>query len=352
MRSFSVRIIPNNEAGTWASLEAKIAAIKAFYAPVCDLNITLGPSKLTPQFAPYEPSSGGTSVYRVDEAWYEANVSPLAQGADIVMFVVPPSDHPNVVTLMGLDYYQEGKMGETTVFSDETSHVYVAGVDQGETFVNYACHELSHHFYGLLAKTDNTHPNFYGGTPEKVLADFDFNERQLEWYQLLIQKLEQEIGLLKSRQVPPIGDPAPPQSQNSASGSTQTPNPTPTSFPARITQWAAVIAKEEGANPTSHNPGNLKISSLTKSWGATQGHPASDGGYLCQFQTEDAGFTALCNFLVLGAENQLLAFHTPEARTLSGFTKIFAGNPPSGYTDAIVQAMGGDPNVQISTFLS
>ena len=48
----------------------------------------------------------------------------------------------------------------------------------------------------------------------------------------------------------------------------------------------------------------------------------------------------------------LLAFHAPEARTPSGFTKIYASNPPQGYIDAIVQAMGGDPNVQISTFLS
>jgi plasmid stabilization system protein ParE len=55
---------------------------------------------------------------------------------------------------------------------------------------------------------------------------------------------------------------------------------------------------------------------------------------------------------VLGCENQLLDFHSPDARTLAGFTKIYAGNPPQRYIDAIVQAMGGDPNVQISMFLS
>jgi hypothetical protein len=54
----------------------------------------------------------------------------------------------------------------------------------------------------------------------------------------------------------------------------------------------------------------------------------------------------------LGAEDQLLDFHMAAARTLAGFTKVYAGNPPASYTDAIVQAMGGDPNVQISTFLS
>jgi hypothetical protein len=37
---------------------------------------------------------------------------------------------------------------------------------------------------------------------------------------------------------------------------------------------------------------------------------------------------------------------------LEQFTIVYAGNPPQGYIDAIVQAMGGDPNVQISTFLT
>ena len=142
MRSFNVRILANNEAGTWQSWPEKIAAIKAFYAPACELDITLTPTTLAPQFALYEPSSG--PVYRVDESWYEANVLPLAQGADMVIFVVPPTDHPNLVTLFGLDYYQQGKTGELTLFSDETSHTYDNEVDQGETAVVFACHEISH----------------------------------------------------------------------------------------------------------------------------------------------------------------------------------------------------------------
>jgi len=228
MRTFNVSVFANNEAATWASWLEKIAAIKAFYAPVCELNITLIPTTLTPQFAPYEPSSGSGTVYRVDEAWYEANVIPLAQGADIAMFIVPPTDHPNIVTLMGLDFYQQGKIGETTVFTDETSHTYVNEIDQGETLVNYACHELSHHFYGLLAKTDNTHLYFFAGTPAKVLADFDFDEQELAWYQQVAQDLETELGLLKARQIPPIGDVAPQQQQNSAITATQSPEPTQT----------------------------------------------------------------------------------------------------------------------------
>jgi zinc knuckle protein len=346
MRPFNVRIVANNQAGTWQSWPEKIAAIKAFYASVCDLNIELIATQLTPQFAPYQPSSTGTT-YRVDEAWYEANVLLLAPGDDIVLFVVPPTDHPSLITLMGLEYYQQGKPGELTVFSDETSHTYIfengADVDQGETVVNYGCHEIAHYFYALLAKTDNTHLYFFAGTPEKVLADFNFDEAELGWYQQLVQDLEEELGLLKAREIPPNGDLTPSQSQKTPPQSVASPETTQPTIPARITQWAAIIAKEEGANPDLHNPGNLGYSTLTASWGATKGPAKTDGGFLCQFADETAGLTALCNFLVLGCEDQLLDFHAPEARTLAGFTKIYAGNPPQGYIDAIVQAMGGEP---------
>lgn len=131
-----------------------------------------------------------------------------------------------------------------------------------------------------------------------------------------------------------------------------TPTPAPATLPATITKWAAAIAIGEGANPTLHNPGNLKYSTLTASWGAKKGPTASDGGNLCQFADENAGQTALCNFLVLGCEDELTAFHAPAARILQGFTEIYVGNPPQGYIDRIVETLGVPADTQISTFLS
>jgi hypothetical protein len=348
MPTYKVSVLANNDAGTWASWPEKIAAIKAFYASKCNLEITLTPTQLTPQFAPYGPISSSGNVYRVDETWYEENVNPLAAGADLILFVVPPTDHPTDVTLIGLDVYQQGKPGELTVFSDENSHTYVNEIDQGETVVVYAEHELSHAFYGILGKTDNTHLYFYAGTPEKVLADFDFDEALLSDYQQLIQALELKLGLLKARQIPPQADTAP-QPQNSAPTATPTPA---TTFPPQILAWATIIGKEEGANPTLDNPGDLKLSDLTKSWGAIQGFAATDGGFMAKFPTEQVGEIALCDFLVLGCQDGLLAFHSPAARTLAGFMQIFAGNPPAAYVDAIVMGMGVPADTQISTFLT
>ena len=123
-------------------------------------------------------------------------------------------------------------------------------------------------------------------------------------------------------------------------------------FTPMIETWANAIAKEEGAESISNNPGNLKYSTLTASWGASRGRQATDGGFLCQFLSYQSGYNALCNFLTLGCEDMLVAFHAPTARTLQGFTVIYAGNPPEGYIQGIIEALGVPGDTQISTFLA
>ncbi len=124
----------------------------------------------------------------------------------------------------------------------------------------------------------------------------------------------------------------------------------PTPFPRMIEKWANAITKWEGANPISNNPGNLKYSTLTASWGGTMGHPAADGGHFCHFATPQAGHNALCHLLILAAQNQLIAYH--QARTLRQFTVVFAGNPPEGYIKGICDFLGVGGGVLISSFLS
>jgi hypothetical protein len=61
--------------------------------------------------------------------------------------------------------------------------------------------------------------------------------------------------------------------------------------------------------------------------GSLERSRCKDGGFLATFKTDQAGQAALCSFLVLGCEDELVAFHAPAARTLAGFTKIYAGSP-------------------------
>ncbi len=124
----------------------------------------------------------------------------------------------------------------------------------------------------------------------------------------------------------------------------------PPTTPSKIEGWANAIAIEEGAHPSSNNPGNLKYSTLTASWGATKGRQALDGGYLCQFATQEVGFTALCQFLTLACEGELIISH-PRPCTLEAFSKRYAGNPPQQYIQKIADYLGVSLTVDIASFL-
>ncbi len=121
-------------------------------------------------------------------------------------------------------------------------------------------------------------------------------------------------------------------------------------FPPKIELWAEAVTQGEGARPGLCNPGNLKYSSLTASWGAVKGRQASDGGWLCKFATMAQGHTALCNFLLLAAEGELIISH-PRPCTLQTFTVKYAGKPPQPYIDRIARVLSVPTSVDISTFL-
>lgn len=118
---------------------------------------------------------------------------------------------------------------------------------------------------------------------------------------------------------------------------------------AIIARWANAIAKWEGAKTELNNPGNLKYSTLMATWGATRSNHAIDGGNFSQFKTYEEGLQALCNFLILGCEDELKDFHN--ARTFEAFTKVYAGNPPQTYIQGIADLVGCSLDIQISTFL-
>ena len=119
----------------------------------------------------------------------------------------------------------------------------------------------------------------------------------------------------------------------------------------QIQKWALAIQICEGAQPELCNPGNLKLTTLTQSWGASAGFDATDGGVIAKFPTYEIGLQALEDFLQLGCENELLAFHSPAARTLGGFTAIYAGDPPANYLNTVCMILQATPETQISTFI-
>lgn len=169
-------------------------------------------------------------------------------------------------------------------------------------------------------------------------------------------ELEDEEQLIQQELINLVKKPMPPESQPievpivTVTHTEQPPIVNTNGFHPMIVKWAGAITHGEGASPSSNNPGNLKFSTLTKSWGATQGRAASDGGFLCQFSNPQQGLNALCDFLTLGAEDLLVAFH--QARTLREFTVVYAGNPPEGYIETIIEIVGVPGDTIISTFIN
>lgn len=122
-----------------------------------------------------------------------------------------------------------------------------------------------------------------------------------------------------------------------------------TSYP-KIYTWAKAIAPEEGARPDLNNPGDLKVTETTKTWGATNGFQAKDGGWIAKFPDFNAGFKAQCNLLTLIAANEAIGYHID--RTFEGVMKVYANNPLQSYIDGIAKLISCELSTDVSSFLS
>lgn len=333
----------------WTTITSKVNAIQSFFSSLpLDITVT-SITDLNPLTIPWVSvgAIGGitntlSSTTTVDPTWFANNVSSLAPDSDIIVYCIMPTDIPVGHTSIGIMQGKVGTIVQCCIFGiQENDHGYVDEVDQGNAFVLFTCHEISHALYLLQGDADNTHAYFYTGQPTKVLGDLKNGKltklQQLVGYlKQLVSYYQEEITIIKP--VNPINIPVPqPQVQNTV----------PISM---ITKWATAISIAEGARKDLNNPLDLKVSTLTESWGASNGMQATDGGWIAKFETYEQGFTAGCNFLKLGCEDELKAFH--QARTLETFMEVFAGNPPQPYIQSIADYLGVPLSTDVSAFLS
>jgi hypothetical protein len=171
-------------------------------------------------------------------------------------------------------------------------------------------------------------------TPEQVTGFKAILKAIAEWLGLI----QKQIDALPKNVDKPIS-PEPQQVYNEVKEAIK---------PTMIEKWAKAIARMEG-DISGVNPGNLKFSPLIEKLGGKKGRKGSDGGYFALFESYDAGFKALCDFLTLACKDQLKSYHT--ARTFQKFTKIYAGNPPQNYINQIAKEIGVLLDTDISTFL-
>ena len=164
---------------------------------------------------------------------------------------------------------------------------------------------------------------------------------------LVIDKLKQAIFIQKSQQIekPPITaetlkDLKPIDLPNSSSDS-----------PPLITEWAKAIEKFEGYYEGSRsyrncNPGNLKYTLFGRDVLAMIGKDDKGFGI---FSTYDAGFRALCKFLIMAKEDKLRSYR-PDM-TLYDFFSTYApsndDNDPLNYAKIIAKKLDVPVNYKI-----
>ena len=351
-----ITIVFNNT--DWATADEKLQAIKDFYASLDAFEIVSGHTSFSGIPFMYVDTIGGVTntpgtTTTVDTKWFDDNIASLAPDSDIVLLYLNPTDDDPPRTSVGIMQHKHQYGVQCVLFGiNETDHAYIydpttgGEIDQGNCFVVFACHEISHALYYLENKTpDNTHAYFYTAREKKVLDDLKNNR----WFIIshLINLYYKLLGLYKQQQtimkndntttanpIPPTPIPAVPQGY--------TPHP-------MIYKWAKAIAPAEGARPDLNNPGDLKVTALTKTWGATNGFQATDGGWIAKFPTFQAGFQAQVNLLTLIAANEALNYH--KDRTFQGVMTVYANHPLQSYIEQIAAQLGVPVTVDVGTFL-
>lgn len=201
MRTIRVRVIANGETYHWASWQAKIAAVRAFWAPICNIEIEVRKATLSPVFQRYTPDS---DLYIVDLGWYDKNVSEPNRDAGTVIFLISDKERPAPAGMVygGVMSFNQPypELWEIQVFGNEKDDAWSNSIAMGNDTVLKFNHELSHRFYVEKGGIDRTHEHFYAGHPERVYDDLrEFLSK--EPVDTPLQRLMKALILLLQQQV-------------------------------------------------------------------------------------------------------------------------------------------------------
>jgi len=165
----------------WESIDLKTKTIRNFFEPKFNLIIdVVHTGFLKVPFTTVSSMNGvnGTDVATnseiVDNKWYDENIMTLAGGYDIVLLYLPKSDTVGHFPPIGIRTDCEQGATQLSIYNvEEYDQSYFSNVHLGNSFVVYACHEISHALFMMFGLPDTTHKHFYSTTPEKVISDYN-----------------------------------------------------------------------------------------------------------------------------------------------------------------------------------
>lgn len=368
---------------TWTTIPFKVQQIKDFFSPKVDLLIDIKHTSFTN--IPFETVNtidgtghqDGTDVpghsETVQNVWLDNNVViPMAKGYDIVVFVLSNPDKQGHITSAGIRGDRDNGAVECIIFGGEENwRTYVNGVDIGNGFVVFTCHEISHAIYMILAKKDNTHLQFYSGHPERVLEDFDFPvpnnaELKITLIKRALELARQLLAILlnKQKEMPIDTIPVPPKP----------PVPEPKPPVDKIKLFCDAIQRHEGYYPpkTVFENGVDKYPKGTPAWRnknpgnaryvGQAGAIGKDASNFAIFPTYEVGYAYLykvientCKGLskVRGAHYNFYEFFggTPAKNYQDGYAPSEDNNDPRHYAEVVAKSVGVLPTTKMRELL-
>lgn len=358
MKQLKVLIVAND--CDWPSWPDKIQELRNWFSSKVDLVCSLTHVNLRDvPFVPYgsnDPDQNKIAgIQGINRQWYDQNVTPLANGYDIVLFVmhIGPDGWPVADQARGWRTVR-GMNGaiELQVGANEEERLFYNGKDVGGTFFNFARHEILHALFMIIygdnpatcppnfapaehkhMRCDPTHYWWNQWQIDNALAEVEFPEpnatEKLLWKVYALYLLNKVIASFKSKT-------------------------------SRIKDWALAIQSEEGYYPPGYsakfpdgsrswrnnNPGNLRYVGQLNATGA-------DRNGFAVFLNYDGGMSALVKMLT-NAATGLSKVYRPEM-TLEQFFQVYApssdGNAPVRYAEHVASRLGVDKSIVISSLV-
>lgn len=157
----------------WRSWDGKITELRQWFAPKVNLQVTLIHTDFKEIL--FQPSTeNGPEFFRINDAWYDKNISARAQGYDVVLFTVPRWQwfSPNDAWGYRTDRSHGPIELQITANEDEQAELTPSGQHgTGDAFFVRARHEILHALFVLTGQSDSTHKWIAKNEPENALNE-------------------------------------------------------------------------------------------------------------------------------------------------------------------------------------
>jgi hypothetical protein len=333
----------------WKSWPQKIETLQKWFAWKVNFDVDLEHTSYSRiPFSEYGPAA----FMGVDPVWYDDHVARLATGYDIVLFVVPVNQWYERNKARGWRYDNNFGPIELQIACDEQEHLYQNGQDLGETFYQYARHEILHALYMLTGQEDRTHFYWDQGKLEGALLEIQFPQphmdEQIALLQRLIDKLMELVGLKRKlieviESGPPL-NPTPPMPPK---------KPTVRDFALAIQEYEGYYAPGQHAkhpNGTlswrNRNPGNIRYAGQKRAIG-------KDKLNFAIFKSYEDGFATLVEMIVRAVQGKSTVY-APTMSIMDYFKKYAPSadnNNPDAYAKFVADKLKVSPTTKINTLV-